>query len=106
MSQAQRARRNQGGTIELDFGHAKTSELLDDDQEENENAELSEAEIKQRDREKTRKHAINQTFRRKKIKKFIYLIVTALMIAIYFVITAWYLNMVHSYEKQYSKYYK
>lgn len=46
MSQAQRARRNQGGTIELDFGHAKTSELLDDDQEENENAELSEAEIK------------------------------------------------------------
>eukprot|EP00347_Sterkiella_histriomuscorum_P015972 403354991 len=106
LSQAQRVKRNQGGVIELELMHAKTSELLDDDQEENQNAELTETEIKQREREKSRKIQINKTFSRMKIKKFAYLILVALFIAMYFVITSWYLTLVHQYERMYSKNYQ
>lgn len=106
MSQTQRVKRNIGGTIELELGHAKTSELLDDDREDNPHEELTEAEIKQREREKLRKVSINLKFRRKKIKKFACLIITALVIAVYFGITSYYLNLVHQYERMYSDNYE
>lgn len=98
-----RARRNQGGNIELELNQAKTSELLDDDEQDENVTELTEVEIKQREREKDRKVQIVKTFRRKKIKKFLYLIVFALVIAIYFAITSYYLTLVHEYERMYSK---
>ena len=74
------------------MGHAKTSELLDDDHEISK-AEMSEAEIQQKEKEKARKIQIIKIFRKKKIQKFIFLIVTALVIAVYFAITMFYLNL-------------
>jgi hypothetical protein len=93
-------KRGHGGGIELEPGQAKTSDLVDEDEEEQmENKELSEAEIKQREREAFRKELIIESFRSKKIKKFGCLIATALIISIYFSITSYYLNLVHSYER-------
>lgn len=56
---------------------------------------MTEQEMKQKDREQDRKVQIYKIFRRKKIKKFVYLIATALIIAVYFVVTSYYLNLVH-----------
>jgi hypothetical protein len=74
--------------------------LLDEDEEEHdENKELTEAEIKQRERESFRKELVIQSFRSKKIRKFGCLMATAMVISIYFSITSYYLNLVHEYER-------
>lgn len=94
-------KRGQGGAIELEFGHAKTSELLDDIDPDDAEKELTESEIKQREREKARKLALKSSFARQKLKKFACLILTAFIIAIYFGISSFYLNLVHNYERIY-----
>ena len=75
--------------------------MLDDLDPDDQHAELTEGEIKQREREKARKLALKTSFARKKLKKFGCLILTALIIAIYFGISSFYLNLVHTYERVY-----
>jgi hypothetical protein len=68
--------------------------------------EISEEEIKQKEKEKARKVDIEKLMKRKKLKKFGYLVGIAAAISIYFSIAAYYLYQVHEFERHYSKDYQ
>ena len=63
---------------------------------------MTEKEKNQKEREQERKYDIQKTLRRTKIKKFGCLIVTSLIIAVYFAVTSYYLNEIHIYERHYT----
>lgn len=99
----QRIKRNEIGAIELDLSHAKSSDLQEDDslnQEEQllDGRELTEEEQKQFDRENERTEAIENTFKNQRIKKFMWLLMTAFVISLYYAITCFYLSLIHKHE--------
>lgn len=66
-----------------------------------EKKELTEEEQVQIDRESLRKDDIKSSFKSQRIKKFLWLIVTAIIISIYYAITCFYLSLIHQYERVY-----
>jgi hypothetical protein len=106
-------KRNKEGNIDLDIHHAKTSEVQDEeperpeageDEDEDENS-MDDEEQKQRNRERERREAVKATFSSQRIKKFLWLIVTAFVISLYYGISGFFLNYIHEKERIYLDHY-
>jgi hypothetical protein len=100
--------RNEVGAIELDLSHAKSSDIIDDvmkEEEQLDGRDLTDEEQKQVDREAERTEAIEGTFKNQRIKKFVWLLVTAVIISLYYAITCFYLSLIHQHEQIYLSHY-
>jgi len=103
-SESQKSSDNRGvkrvnGQIQIDLTHAKSSEVHDEEESKDEGEELTEDEKLQREKEAIREADLKGELRKRRILKYVWLILISLAIAIYFVASTIYLDLVHKYEQ-------